>query len=67
LSCMKYNALLLHARSEGLPDHRWYEAELGSPLRDIAGETYYCDGLRAFRRHVKEAVERELSNGRRDM
>ena len=22
-TCMKYNTMLLHARSEGLPDNRW--------------------------------------------
>jgi len=60
MTCMKYNALLLQARSEGLPDSRWYEAELKPPLKDICGETYYCEGLKTFRRYVKEAVKREL-------
>jgi uncharacterized protein len=63
ITCMKYNALLLSARAQGLPDHRWFEAELASPLREVSGETYYCDGLRAFRHYVKEAVKQELSYG----
>lgn len=62
ITCMKYNALLNSARSQGLPDHLWYEAELTPPLKDIPGETYYCDGLRAFRRHVEKVLRRELSD-----
>ena len=61
ITCMKYNALLLRARAKGLPDDRWFDVELVSPLKEVSGETYYCDGLRAFRDHVKEAVNRELS------
>jgi radical SAM protein with 4Fe4S-binding SPASM domain len=64
MTCMKYNSLLLRARAQGLEDDRWYEVEPTSPLREISGETYYCDGLRALRQHMKEAVERELSDGR---
>ena len=63
LTCMKYNSLLIRARNEGLPDKRWFEANLASPLKGICGETYYCDGLRAFRSHVKEAVSQELLHG----
>ncbi len=62
MTCMKYTSLLLSARSEGLLDNRWYESEPTSPLRDVSGEFYYCDGLRAFRSHVKEAVEQEFSS-----
>jgi uncharacterized protein len=60
MSCMKYNSLLLRAREEGLEDERWYDVELKSPLKEVSGETYYCDGLRTFRQHVKQAVEQEL-------
>ncbi len=59
---MKYNALLLQARREGLPDSRWYEARLLQKLRNLSGETYYCDGLRLFREHAKAAVARELTH-----
>lgn len=60
MTCMKYISLLLNARSEGLPDNEWFQPELASPLREVSGEFYYCNGLRAFRSHVKEAVEQEL-------
>ncbi len=60
---MKYNALLLQARREGLPDSRWYEARLPQKLRDLSGETYYCDGLRLFREHAKAAVAKEPAHG----
>jgi radical SAM protein with 4Fe4S-binding SPASM domain len=59
LTCMKYNALLLQSRAKGLPDSRWAEQHLPAEWSEIKGETYYCDGLRAFRRHVREAVQRE--------
>ncbi len=62
ITCMKYSSLLLSARSEGLPEARWYDADPTSPLNEVSGEFYYCDGLRAFRSHVKEAVEQELSS-----
>jgi radical SAM protein with 4Fe4S-binding SPASM domain len=61
-SCMKYNAMLLCARSEGLPDDRWVDAILPPVWEEIRGETYFCEGLRAFRRHVREVVRRELAN-----
>lgn len=66
ITCMKYNARLLGARAEGLPDNRWFEKEPMSPLREVSGEFYYCDGLRAFRSHVKEAVARELAHAQDD-
>lgn len=62
LTCMKYNALLHQARANGLPDSRWFEGQLPARWNEIKGETYYCEGLRTFRRHVREAVQRELSN-----
>jgi uncharacterized protein len=62
MTCMKYSSLLLNARSEGLADNHWYSSELTSPLKEVSGEFYYCDGLRAFRSHVKEAVAQELSS-----
>jgi uncharacterized protein len=62
LTCMKYNAMLLQARQDGLPDSHWYEARLPKKLRDLSGETYYCDGLRHFREHAKAAVARELNH-----
>jgi uncharacterized protein len=61
-TCMKYNAMLLRARSAGLPDNRWTDAVLPSAWDEIRGETYFCEGLKAFRRHVREAVRRELAN-----
>jgi uncharacterized protein len=60
LTCMKYNVLLHQARASGLPDSKWFEGRLPARWNDIKGETYYCEGLRAFRRHVREAVQREL-------
>ena len=31
------------------------------PIRALRGETYYCEGLRTFRNHVKRAVEAALA------
>lgn len=62
MTCMKYNALLLYARSNNLADDRWFEGQLPPSLETIEGEFYYCDGLRSFREHVKKAVEKELVN-----
>ena len=59
---MKYNAMLLRARSEGLPDNRWADAVLTSAWDEVRGETYFCEGLRAFRHHVRQAVRRELAD-----
>jgi uncharacterized protein len=61
-TCMKYNAMLLRARAEGLPDTRWVDATLPPAWEEIRGETYFCEGLRAFRQHLQEAVRRELAN-----
>ena len=61
-TCMKYNAMLLRARSEGLPDNRWADAVLPPAWDEVRGETYFCKGLRAFRHHLREAVRRELAN-----
>lgn len=61
-TCMKYNAMLLRARSEGLPDHRWADAVLPPAWDEIRGETYFCEGLRAFRHHVRQVVRRELAD-----
>lgn len=61
-TCMKYNAMLLRARSQGLPDSRWAEVALPPAWDEIRGETYYCKGLKAFRNHVREVVRRELAN-----
>ena len=61
-TCMKYNAMLLRVRSEGLPDNRWAEAVLPPAWDEVRGETYFCEGLRAFRHHLREAVRRELAN-----
>jgi uncharacterized protein len=61
-TCMKYNALLLRARSEGLPNSRWADAVLPPAWDRVRGETYFCEGLRAFRLHVREAVRRELAD-----
>jgi uncharacterized protein len=61
-TCLKYNALLLRARSEGLADNRWADYVLPAGWDEIRGETYYCNGLRAFRRHLREAVRRELAD-----
>jgi len=61
-TCMKYNAMLLRARSEGLPDNRWADFVLPPAWDEVRGETYFCKGLRAFRHHLREAVRRELTN-----
>ena len=61
-TCMKYNAMLLRARSEGLPDNRWADAVLPPAWDEVRGETYFCEGLRAFRHHLREAVRRELAD-----
>jgi len=61
-TCMKYNAMLLRARAEGLPDTRWVDAVLPPAWEEVRGETYFCEGLRAFRQHLQEAVRRELAN-----
>lgn len=63
LTCMKYNACLMEARRRGLPDERWHEMPLPDGLAQMQGDTYYCDGLRAFRRHVRQAVEAALHDG----
>jgi len=60
LTCMKYNAMLLAARAQGLPDDRWKDMPVPPLLRDLSGETYYCKALRGFRRHIQAAVQREL-------
>lgn len=63
ITCLKYHALLLQSRTKGLPDSRWHEGRLPAERGEIKGETYYCDGLRTFRRHVLEAVKQELTHG----
>ncbi len=63
LTCIKYNALLLDARAKGLPDDQWDRADLPISLKSISGETYYCQGLRAFRNHARQVIEQELANG----
>jgi len=62
LTCMKYNAMLLQARQDGLPDIHWHKSRLPEKLRDLSGETYYCESLRLFREHAKAAVARELNH-----
>jgi len=61
-TCMKYNAMLLATRAAGLPDNRWVDAALPPAWNEIRGETYFCEGLRAFRRHLREVVRREVAN-----
>jgi uncharacterized protein len=61
-TCMKYNSMLLRARAAGLPDNRWADAVLPPAWDEIRGETYFCEGLRAFRRHLREVVRREAAN-----
>jgi uncharacterized protein len=61
-TCMKYNAMLLRARAEGLPDARWVDVVLPPAWEKIRGETYFCEGLRAFRQHMQAAVRRELAD-----
>ena len=62
MTCMKYNSLLIAAREAGHSDSSWQEMELSSPLEEIYGEFYYCDGLIDFRQHVEQAVARELQS-----
>jgi uncharacterized protein len=61
-TCLKYNAMLLRARAEGLPDNRWADAVLPPAWDEVRGETYYCEGLRAFRNHLREVVQQELAH-----
>jgi serine-type anaerobic sulfatase-maturating enzyme len=61
-TCMKYNAMLLGARARGWPDTRWADAVLPPAWKEIRGETYFCEGLRTFRRHLREVVRREIAN-----
>jgi len=61
LTCLKYNSMLLSAREKGLPDDRWPEASVAEALLEIAGETYYCDALRALRAHIRQEVEQEMA------
>ena len=60
LTCMKYNYALKTARSRGWPDKRWPEVTLPDSIRALRGETYYCEGLKAFRTHVKRSVDAAL-------
>lgn len=65
LTCMKYNTLLFQARTNGLPDSQWSKEQLPANLATITGETYYCDGLRSFRRHIQKAVQLEMADAKR--
>lgn len=58
LTCIKYNAMLLQARAKGLEDDCWKD-EILPPLwwSGTEGETYYCEGLRRFRRHIRKALK----------
>jgi hypothetical protein len=53
--------MLLDARAKGLPDDKWPAGSIAAPLRQIAGETYYCDALRALRAHIQKEVQCELA------
>ena len=66
VTCLKYNSMLLDARGKGLPDGHWPTASVAASLREIGGETYYCDALRALRAHIRKEVQAELArdNGR---
>lgn len=64
LTCMKYNALLQHARAKGRDEKLWFEETLSDRWSNHNGETYYCDGLRAFRNHVRNVVKQEMADGR---
>ncbi len=61
-TCMKYNAMVMQARCAGLPANRWIEATLPPQWYEVNGETYYCEGLRAFRNHVRDAIRKELAH-----
>jgi len=62
VTCMKYSSLLLSTRERGLDDSRWTELlDESTPLDSIYGEFYYCSGLIDFRAHVREAIQKELS------
>ncbi len=62
MTCMKYNARLLSVRAKGLPDTQWTKGQLPPALETIAGEFYYCEGLRNFREYVKKAVQKEMDD-----
>ncbi len=59
LTCLKYNAALCQAQSGGNSPKQWSEIQLPQSTTSISGETYYCQGLKYFREHVKKAVEKE--------
>jgi len=61
ITCLKYNSMLLDARAKGLPDDKWPAGSVAAPLHQIAGETYYCDALRALRAHIQKEVQCELA------
>jgi radical SAM protein with 4Fe4S-binding SPASM domain len=61
ISCMKYNSKLARARSRGLQDADWIDMPQDQDLADIAGEFYYCDALRALRKHVEQSIARQMS------
>ena len=62
MTCLKYNTLLMQARTRGIPPNQWFEAELPPFLEHIRGETYYCEGLRLFRTHVRNVIQREMAH-----
>lgn len=58
ITCMKYNAMLLDARSRGLS--HWKDGHLPTFMKQISGETYYCNALKTFRAHAEQAIKKEL-------
>ena len=62
MTCLKYNTLLMLVRARGMPHREWVGADLPPFLKNIRGETYYCEGLRLFRAHVKKTIQREMAH-----
>ena len=61
VTCLKYNSMLLDARAKGMADDQWPKALVAAPLREISGETYYCDAFRDLRAHIRKEVQLELA------
>jgi uncharacterized protein len=60
MTCMKYNSQLAYAQNCGMPIADWMMASQDPSLAEISGEFYYCDALRALRKHVEESIAQQI-------
>jgi len=60
LACLKANSMLMDVRGKGLPDRSWPKGNQAARLRELTGESYYCEAMRGLRAHIQEEVRREL-------